>query len=35
MNNESIGGKVFRRHLDKCTGCRACNEAGFRKVRVI
>ena len=31
---ENIGGKEFKRHLVRCTGCRACDEMGFRKVVV-
>ena len=32
---EVIGGKEFTRHLVKCTGCTACDEIGFRKVKTV
>jgi len=31
---ENIGGKEFKRNLEKCTGCSKCLEIGFKKTRV-
>lgn len=32
---EELGGKKFTRYLERCTGCTACDEMGFRKVKTV
>lgn len=32
---ENIGGKEFKRHLEKCTGCNKCDVSGFKKTRIV